>query len=70
MEYHDLLEDERYKETWSRAGSNEYGRLFQGVGKNEDGTQYVTGTNTYHWIPQSKVPKGKRVTYARTMVVI
>ena len=70
MKHCDLLKDKRHKETWSRAGSNEYSRLFQGVGKNKDGTQRVTGTNTCHWIPHSKVPKGKRVTYARTVVDI
>ena len=70
MEYRDLLKDERYRETWSRAGSNEYGRLFQGCGKNADGTQRIVGTNVLHWIPRSKVPKGKKVTYARTVVDI
>ena len=70
MEYRVLIKDERHKETWNRAGSNEYGRLFQGVGKNKDGTQRVTGTNTCHWIPQLQVPKGKRITYARTVVDI
>ena len=70
MEYCDLIKDERHKETWNRAGANEYGRLFQGVGKNEDGTQRVKGTNTCHWIPRSKVPRGKKVTYARTVVDI
>ena len=70
MEYRDLIKDERHKETWNRAGSNKYGRLFQGVEKNQDGTHSVTGTNTCHWIPQSKVSKGKRVTYARSVVDI
>ena len=28
MEYWDLLKDERYRESWSRAGANEYQRLF------------------------------------------
>lgn len=70
MEYKDLLNHDRYKETWSRAGVNEYGRLFQGCGKNKDRTQQMEETNTCHQIPQSKVPTGKKVTYARIVVDI
>jgi hypothetical protein len=68
MEYRDLLKDSKHRETWSRAAANEFGRLFNGVGKNADGTQIVKGTNTCHWIKKSQVPNGKRVTYARTVV--
>jgi hypothetical protein len=50
MEYRDLLKDPKHRETWSRAAANEFGRLFNGVGKNTDGTQRVKGTNTCHWI--------------------
>jgi hypothetical protein len=46
MEYRDLLKDPKHQETWSRAAANEFGRLFNGVGKNADGTQRVKGTNT------------------------
>ena len=70
MEYRDLLKDPKHKATWSRAAANKFGRLFNGTGKNEDGTKRVTGTNTCHWIAKSKVPKGKRVTYARTVVAV
>jgi hypothetical protein len=70
MEYRDLLKDPKHCETWSRAAANEFGRLFNGVGKNEDGTQRLKGTNTCHWIKKSQVPKGKRVTYARTVVAV
>ena len=70
LEYQELLKDPWYKDTWSRDGSNEYGRLFQGVGKNNNGTQHVKGTNTCHWIPRSRVPKGKKITYARMVVDI
>jgi hypothetical protein len=38
MEYKDLLKDPKHRETWSRAAANEFGRLFNGAGKNEDGT--------------------------------
>ena len=72
MEYRDLLKHKKYKykDTWTTAGSNEYGRLLQGCGRNADGTQRITGTNVCHWIPRSKVPKHKKVTYARYVVDI
>jgi hypothetical protein len=70
MEYRDLLKDPKHRETWSRAAANEFSRLFNVVGKNADGTQRVKGTNTCHWIKKSHVPKGKRVTYARTVVAV
>ena len=68
MEYRDLLKDPRYSPTWSRSGSNEFGRLFQGVGKNKDGTQRVTGTNACHWRQRSQIPSLKKATYARFVV--
>jgi hypothetical protein len=48
MEHKDLLKDPKYREDWSRAAANEFGRLFNGVGKSADGTQRVVGTNTCH----------------------
>ena len=45
-------------DTWSIALSNELGRLAQGV---ED---RVIGTDTIDFIPKSKVPHNKKVTYA------
>jgi hypothetical protein len=70
MEYRDLLKDPKHRETLSRAAANEFGRLFDGEGKNADGTQRVKGTNTCSWTKKSQVPKGKRVTYARTVVAV
>jgi hypothetical protein len=70
MEYRDLLRDPKHREDWSRAAENEFGRLFNGAGKNKDGTQRVVGTNTCHWIKRSQVPRGKKVTYTRTVVAI
>ena len=70
MEYRDLLKDPKHREDWSRAAANEFGRLFNGVGKNKDGTKRVVGTNTCHWIKRSQVPKGMKVTYARTVVAV
>jgi hypothetical protein len=34
MEYKDLLKDPKYREDWSRAAANKFGRLFNGAGKN------------------------------------
>jgi hypothetical protein len=70
MEYRDLLKDPRHREDWSRAAANKFWRLLNGVGKNKDGTQQVVGTNTCHWIKRSQVPRGKKVTYAWTVVAI
>jgi hypothetical protein len=70
MEYRDLLKDPKHRQTWSRSAANEFGRLFNGVGKNADGTQRVKRTNTCSWIKKSQVPKGKRVTYARAVVAV
>jgi hypothetical protein len=70
MEYRDLLKDPKHREIWCRAAANEFGRLFDGLGKNTDGTQRVKGTNTCRWIKKSQVSKGKRVKYARTVVAV
>ena len=50
-------------ETLTRAAANEYGRLFQGCGRNKDGSQRVDGTNACHWIRKNQVPKGKTAMY-------
>ena len=68
MEYRDLIKHPKFKDDWLVSGSNEFGRLFQGIGKNADGTQRVVGTNTCVWINRSQVPKHKKVTYARIVV--
>ena len=39
MEYKDLVKDQEYREDWLLSKSNELGRLLQGVGKNDNGTQ-------------------------------
>jgi hypothetical protein len=70
MEYKDLLKDPKYREDWSRAAANEFGRLFNGVGKYADGTQRISGTYTCRRIIRSQVPKVKKVTYVRTVVAI
>ena len=37
----------------------------KGAGRNKDGTQRVTGSDTFHFIHKKDVPQGKKVTYAR-----
>ena len=46
------------------------GRLFQGCGRKEDGTQCSEGTNACHWIREDQVPKEKTVTYNRAVADI
>jgi hypothetical protein len=70
MEYRDLLKDPKHYEDWSRAAANKIGCIFNGAGKNKDGTQRVVGTNTCHWIKRSQVPHSKKLTYTRTVVAI
>ena len=65
-----LLKHPKFTETQTKAASNEYGRLFQGCGRNKDGTQRVEGTNACHWIKKDQVPKGKTVTYSREVANI
>ena len=65
MEYRQLIKDPYYKETLTRLFADEMGNLFQGVGKNTDGSQQVKGKNTCFWIKKEQLPKGRTVTYAR-----
>ena len=44
------------RKIWERSFENEFGQLYQG-------TREVKGTNTVMFIPKSKVPKDKKVTY-------
>ena len=42
------LKHPKYTEMWTKAVANEYGRLFQGCGRNKDGTCRVEGTTACH----------------------
>ena len=53
------------REWWQQSSANEFGRLMKGAGRNKDGTQRVTGSDTFHFIHKKNVPKGKKITYAR-----
>ena len=67
IDYKQLINhsDKQTQEWWQKSPANEFGKLLKGVGKNEDSTQRVTGSDTFHFIKQMQVPIGKKVTYAR-----
>ena len=65
-----LLSHPKYMDTCIRASANEFGQLFQGYGRNEDGYQCIEGTNVCHWIRRNQVPKGKRISYNRSVADI
>ena len=50
------------REWWQQSSANEFGRLMKGAGRNKDGTQQVTGSDTFHFIHKKDVPKGKKIT--------
>ena len=51
------------KEIWIKAVCNKLGRLAQGY-------KDIKGKNTFFFIPRNKVPKYKKVTYARIVYSI
>ena len=65
LEYRQLIKHPRFAEAWLRSGANEFGRLFQGIGRDADGTRRVNGTDTCFWIAKKNIPRNKRATYAR-----
>ena len=69
MEFRQLLRHHNPKnqKTWTTSTADEFGRLFQGVGKGDQTGQRVQGTNTFHFIHRNQVPhhKIKDVTCAR-----
>ena len=69
-ESEETTEHPKYMETWTRVAANEYGRLFQKCGRNEDGSRRIEGTNAWHWIKRNQVPKGKTVSYNREVADI
>ena len=57
QEYMHLIKGPERK-IWERSFANELGQLSQGI-------REVKGTNTVMFIPKSKVPKDKKVTYGK-----
>ena len=46
LELKDLLQHPKYSKIWNQVACKEFGRLFQGYGKKNDGTKITEGTNT------------------------
>jgi hypothetical protein len=59
LEYRHLIKGPN-KAVWIRAFANDLGMLAQGVG-----SRHPTGTNTIFFIPPTKIPVGRKVTYGR-----
>ena len=59
LEYRHLVKGPDAK-IWKKAFANDLGRLAQGVG-----TRMRSGTNTVFYVHPSKIPDGKKVTYAK-----
>ena len=64
MEYWHLIGDSHYKKDLDQSCANKLGRLAQGLGDN------VKGTNTLFFIPKSKVPLNRTVTYVRIVCTV
>ena len=56
LEYRHLIKRPEYKDKWEAVMCRELGRLSQGYGN-------TIGTNTIFFIPRSKVPADRKVTY-------
>ena len=66
LNYRQLMQSQKHKETWSKLSSNEFGRLANGVGG------CIKGTNTIKFIHKHKVPskRMKDVTYGQFVCMI
>ena len=53
---------------WKHSLSNELGQLAQGVGCSRYPHERIKGTDTIFFIPNTKVPKTEKVTYANLYV--
>ena len=57
MEFRDLIQDPKTKDTWTTSMANELGRLAQGI-------RDTKGSNCMKFMQQNQVPKGRKVTCA------
>jgi hypothetical protein len=64
MEYRHLIKSPKHKDEWAHSFANKLGRLAQGIGQREK------GTNTIFFIPHANIPQERRrdVTYGRICV--
>ncbi|GAX15903.1 hypothetical protein FisN_2Lu385 [Fistulifera solaris] len=60
LEYRDLIRLPHTKQSWLKSAANEFGRLAQGLKSRK-----IHGTDTITFISKSRVPNGRKVTYAR-----
>jgi hypothetical protein len=67
LDYRQLINhpDPEIRKVWQHSVSNEFGRTMQGVGKKRTEEKRIDGTNTMRFIHKHKIPKNKKVTYAR-----
>jgi hypothetical protein len=61
LEYRHLIKS-KHKHTWFPSCANKFGRLTQGIGNHEK------GTNTMFFVPRKAIPKDRMPTYARFVV--
>ena len=61
IEFYDLIKTPKTKQVWNTSLANELGRLSQGI-------RDIPGTNCVHFIPHTKVPAGRKVTYGKLVV--
>ena len=66
MNYKQLMQSQKHKETWSKSSANKFGRLANGVGGR------IKGTNTIKFIHKRDVPSKqmKDVTYGQFVCCI
>ena len=50
LNYRQLMQSSKHKETWSKSPANEFGRLANGVGG------HIKGTNTINFIRKRDIP--------------
>jgi hypothetical protein len=57
--------DPEIRKIWQYSVSNKFGRTMQGVGKHRTKDKRIKGTDAMKFIQKHKIPKNKKVTYAR-----
>ena len=72
LEYRHLLQhpEKTTREQWKRAGSNAFGRLLNGVGRDRATSDFVPGTNSMKFVHRHQIPREKVITYARFVASI
>ena len=63
MEWKELVSNPLTSTDWTLSTSNKLGRMAQGVRKNNDGTPCTKSTDKIFFIPYSKVPRGRKLTF-------